>query len=181
MLAVRLFLGIALAGAAVSCSAQSSPQTDPPREDKQADVSSGPPSEEDTAAIFEAAGFRHESDEWHACGDPSTDSYTPGWIEKVGDLNGDGRPEAIVMEGSLFCFGSTEVGYTIVSRQADGAWTQIASGPGSPSPLATKGEGGWPDLEIGGPGFCFPVERWNGSEYALDRFEYEGKACKPPG
>ena len=39
---------------------------------------------------------------------------------------------------------------------------------------------GWPDISVGGPGFCFPVQRWNGREYKLQRWEYEGKACKPP-
>ena len=48
-----------------------------------------------------------------------------------------------------------------------------------PDFLATKGVGGWPDIEMGGPGFCFPVWRWNGKAYALNRFEYEGKRCKP--
>jgi hypothetical protein len=48
-----------------------------------------------------------------------------------------------------------------------------------PNFLATKGVGGWPDIEMGGPGFCFPVWRWNGKAYALNRFEYEGKRCKP--
>jgi len=24
------------------------------------------------------------------------------------------------------------------------------------------------------------VQRWNGKEYVLNRFEYEGKRCKPP-
>jgi len=28
------------------------------------------------------------------------------------------------------------------------------------------------------PGFCFPAERWNGKEYKLHRWEYDGKACK---
>ena len=49
-----------------------------------------------------------------------------------------------------------------------------------PDFLATKGVGGWPDIEMGGPGFCFPVWRWNGKAYALNRFEYEGKPCKGP-
>jgi hypothetical protein len=35
------------------------------------------------------------------------------------------------------------------------------------------------NLQIIG-GFCFPVERWDGREYALHRFQYEGKPCKPP-
>jgi hypothetical protein len=47
-------------------------------------------------------------------------------------------------------------------------------------PLKTKGKDGWPDISVGGPGFCFPVQRWNGKAYELNRCEYEGKRCKPP-
>ena len=46
--------------------------------------------------------------------------------------------------------------------------------------LRTKGTAGWPDLEIGGPGFCFPVARWDGKEYKFNRWEYEGKRCQAP-
>lgn len=54
----------------------------------------------------------------------------------------------------------------------------MASGTGILSILNTKGSGNWPDIEIGGPGFCFPVERWNGRQYALHRQQYEGKPCR---
>ena len=47
-------------------------------------------------------------------------------------------------------------------------------------PLVIAPYANWPDISVGGPGFCFPVERWNGKEYKLNRFEYEGKRCKPP-
>jgi len=33
--------------------------------------------------------------------------------------------------------------------------------------LPTKGADGWPDISVGGPWFCFPVERWSSNEYAL--------------
>jgi hypothetical protein len=46
--------------------------------------------------------------------------------------------------------------------------------------LATKGAGGWPDISVGGPGFCFPVFRWNGTAYANHRLEYQGKPCRAP-
>lgn len=133
----------------------------------------------ESAAAFRAAGFKQEGGQWRGCEDPGTASYTPGEIAEVRDLNGDGQPEAIITEGSVFCFGSTEVGYVIVSQQPDGAWKQVTSGPGIVSVLEQKGAGGWPDLEIGGPGFCFPVERWNGTAYELNRFQYEGKRCTP--
>lgn len=134
----------------------------------------------DTAAAFKAAGFAKKGNRWEGCGDPGTAAYTPGAIEEVRDLNGDGQPEAIITEGSAYCFGNTGTGYAIVSKQASGGWKLITGGPGIPNVLATKGAGGWPDIEIGGPGFCFPVERWNGKEYGLHRHQYEGKACRPP-
>lgn len=133
----------------------------------------------DTEAAFEAAGFKRVGEEWRGCDDPGTASYTPGAIETVQDLNGDGRPEAIVTEGSLFCYGGDEVGFSLVSQQADGSWTLLLASEGIATMLPSKGTGGWPDIEVGGQGFCFPVQRWNGSEYELNRFEYEGAACTP--
>ena len=44
--------------------------------------------------------------------------------------------------------------------------------------LDARGTGGWPDISVGGPGFCFPVERWDGKEYNVRGYEYEGKACR---
>lgn len=130
-------------------------------------------------AAFTAAGFHRAKDGWHACDDPDSASYMPGSIDDITDLNGDGRPEAVISEGSSACFGAAGVGYYLVSQQADGKWKLIDSGQGVPEFLETKGAGGWPDLELGGPGLCFPVLRWDGSHYAPNRFEYEGKACKP--
>lgn len=133
----------------------------------------------DQAAAFKAAGFKKHGTAWHGCDDPGTASYTPGAIETVRDLNRDGRPEAVITEGSIACFGGDEMGYTLVSKQADQSWKSVTSGAGILKILATKGMGGWPDLEIGGQGFCFPVQRWNGKAYVLQRHQYEGKPCRP--
>lgn len=133
----------------------------------------------DQAAAFKAAGFKRIGQQWRSCGDPGGPAYTPGAIDQVKDLNGDGRPDAIISEGSSFCFGMVGMGYALVSKQANGTWRMMSSGPGIPTVLATRGAGNWPDLEIGGPGFCFPVHRWNGARYALQRFQYEGKRCNP--
>jgi hypothetical protein len=133
----------------------------------------------DEAGAFAAAGFKRVDGQWRACEDPGTPGYRPGAIEQVADLNGDGNPEAIVTEGSVFCFGSAEVGYTLVSKQADGRWVRVTGGQGVVTVLESKGADGWPDLEVGGPGFCFPVVRWNGREYALAGHRYEGEPCTP--
>jgi hypothetical protein len=142
-------------------------------------LAQGTLSPQEQAVAFRAAGFKQVRGTWQACGDPGTASYMPGQIDSVADLNGDGRPEAMISEGSTYCYGSTETGYAIVSKQADGSWKLVTAGPGIATPLAARGAGGWPDLEIGGPGFCFPVLRYDGREYAFNRDEYEGKPCKP--
>jgi hypothetical protein len=134
----------------------------------------------DEAAAFRAAGFARGGGVWRSGCDDSTAGYTPGRIENVIDLNGDGLPDAVISEGGTYCYGNTGQGYWLVSKLASGSWKLMANGTGILEFLKTKGADGWPDVSVGGPGFCFPVERWNGREYKLQRWEYEGKACKRP-
>jgi hypothetical protein len=136
-----------------------------------------PPADE--AAAFRAAGFKRVAGQWQGCGDPGTASYSPGVIEEVRDIDGDGLPDAVITEGSTYCFGMTGTGFALVSKQPKGGWKLVNGGQGIPNFLPRRAARGWPDIEIGGPGFCFPVERWNGRAYALHRHQYEGKPCKP--
>lgn len=128
--------------------------------------------------IFKAAGFEFSDNVWRKCGDPGTISYEPGAIMERGDFNEDGHVDAIVTEGGTYCFGMTGYGYTLVSQRQDGTWHILDERIGIPSFLQTKGAEGWPDIEVGGPGFCFPVMRWNGKEYVVDRTQYEGASCR---
>lgn len=142
------------------------------------DPPSDPGFEINDDAAFKAAGFKLADGDWRACDDPGTASYVPGQIEQIADLNGDGAPEAVITESSAFCFGAAGMGYYLVSSDAAGKWRLIDSGEGIATFLKTKGAGNWPDLEVGGPGFCFPVLRWNGTAYEPNRREYEGKPCQ---
>lgn len=149
------------------------------------DALSEPGSAEDRS-IFQAAGFTYvqKRGQWEsgACGDPPAGvSYEPGAIGKVEDINGDGRPEVIVTEGGAICFGMSGLSFQLLSRQANGQWEVMTGGIGIPEFLATRGADNFPDIQVGGPGFCFPVIRWNGREYELYRREYEGKPCSRPG
>lgn len=138
------------------------------------------PSAQEQAAIFKAAGFKYIRKQWESgCNDPTAGApYEPGAISEIRDINGDGRPEAIVTEGGSYCYGNTGAAFWLLSKQASGAWKLVYQETGMPQLLKTKGMGGWPDISVGGPGFCFPVVRWNGKAYALHRHEYEGKRCK---
>lgn len=133
----------------------------------------------DAAAVFKAAGFTSVDGKWSKCGDPGTPSYQPGKISKIGDFNNDGRPDAVVTEGSSFCFGRTGTGFSIVSQQENGEWWIMTDMTGIPKLLDNRGINGWPDIEVAGPGFCFPIWRWAGAEYVIDHYEYKGKPCQP--
>lgn len=123
----------------------------------------------DTSAAFVAAGYKLTGKTWMACSE--------GTMSEVRDINADGFPDAIISSGGTECHGMTGQGYSLVSKQPNGRWKLLAGGIGIPMFLKS-GAKGWPDLEVGGPGFCFPVLRWNGQKYVLHRHEYEGKPCK---
>lgn len=106
------------------------------------------------------------------------------WLAAPGEVIASERatrlPEVVIIEGSAYCYGNTGQGYSLLSQQADASWKLMDSGMGMLQVLGTTGRDGWPDLSIGGPGFCFPVLPWNGRAYAQQRWEYEGQACTPP-
>lgn len=137
-----------------------------------------PPGEQ--SAIFKAAGFVQQGGRWRTrdCMGMEGASYEPGSIQTYRDLNGDGRPEAIVTEGSAICYGMTGSHFWLLSKQADGKWRLMFDETAMPEFLGTKGVGGWPDISLGGPGFCFPIVRWNGRAYTQNRSAYEGKPCR---
>ena len=140
-------------------------------------------SEAERAVVFKTAGAVQRKGKWVICA-PPTDSGAPEpegvVIATVRDLNGDGRPEAVVSDSGIYCYGNTGTAFQVLSKQTDGTWRLITSHVGMPAFLKSKGVGGWPDIAIGGPGFCFPVQPWNGRVYSLHRHEYEGKRCRLP-
>lgn len=134
-------------------------------------------SDADRLNVFKAAGAVQRKGAWVVCADDPNPSGAR--IESIRDLNSDGLPEAVVMEDGSFCHGAAGTGYQVLSKQRSGGWKVMTRSSGIPEFLDTRGANGWPDIAVGGPGFCFPVVRWNGKEYAHHRFEYEGKRCQP--
>ncbi|MBL8431298.1 MAG: hypothetical protein JNK80_02780 [Dechloromonas sp.] len=121
------------------------------------------------AAVFKAAGFKKaRGGQYMRCReDPPTASYLPGSIE-LEDLDGDGRPEAWVKESSISCYGNTAEAFVLLTRD-DGGWRVLLDAVGVPVVRKAK-HGGWPDIEVGGPGFGkFPVYRWDGKAYGARR------------
>ncbi len=103
----------------------------------------------DEAAAFKAAGFKRRGNTWRSdCDDPGTATYSPGHIDQVADLNGDGLPDVVLSEGGTFCYGNTGQGFWLVAKQADGRWTLMTQSTGIAQFLKTKRAQGWPDVSV---------------------------------
>ncbi len=86
---------------------------------------------------------------------------------EVKDLNGDGQPEVFTRRyGAMFGMAGVELQLYVKGK--DGKWVPQFGFPGDYNILPAKA-GGYPDIEIQGPGTCFPVWRWNGAAYALHK------------
>jgi hypothetical protein len=136
-------------------------------------VAQTPVTPADREAAFRAAGFPAVRGKHPAC-----DKSQAAQIE-IRDLNGDGRPDAVVSDFGDYCYGATEQGFVIVTKDAAGAWRKFYNSPGIPTFQTTRGAGGWLDVEIGGQGFCHPIARWNGKDYITVRMHAEEPgACR---
>lgn len=121
-------------------------------------------------AIFTAAGFKNTNGAWRG-------KCSFGYITLNRDLNGDGRPDAIIRDGGSQCYGTTGIGFHLVTKQATGKWTRILNSPGEPEFLSSIGRHGWPDISIQNSSQCHQIYSWDGSKFVKNRQEYKGKSC----
>jgi hypothetical protein len=84
------------------------------------------------------------------------------------DLNGDAQPEVFVSLGSTCMFGFAGTGVSLFTKDGAGQWKWHDLGAGMYAVQETRHEG-YADVMVGGPGFCHPVLRWDGSTYVFDR------------
>jgi len=85
------------------------------------------------------------------------------------DMNKDGKEEIFVHFGNSYTSGNTGTSIALFIKNSSGVYQNHLSFPGMiPDVLATVNQG-YPDLLIGGPGFEYPVLRWNGKTYANHR------------
>lgn len=83
------------------------------------------------------------------------------------DLNKDGVEEIFIVYGNSYTSGNTGSSVALYIKNTAGAYEMNLGFPGMLPEALTTVNKGYPDLVIGGPGFEFPVWRWNGKEYAL--------------
>lgn len=134
----------------------------------------------DRNALFRAAGMAPVGGgKWTRCTD-DTSGRSEAHVGMVEDINGDGRPEALIRDGGSFCNGFAGVNSTVLTRTPNGAWKSMFSSQGFVNFLVSRGVDDYPDIEVDLPGFCYPYWRWNGTEYDLAaRLDDKGRPCRP--
>lgn len=111
--------------------------------------------------ILKAAGAVRRGATWVMCADdPAPVSATVRAI----DLNGDGRPEAIVTERTALCAPKSGWLYAVLARADNGGWQLLARGDGQLRVIGRVASGGWRDLRVTG-GDAPVILRHDGQAY----------------
>lgn len=131
-------------------------------------------------AVFRAAGVQAVGGgRWTGCTEDAS-GRSEAQLAMIEDINGDGRPDAMIRDSGSYCNGYAGVASTVLTQTSTGAWSVMLSTQGFINFLESRGADNYPDIEVGLPGFCFPYRRWNGDEYAIAaRLDNEGKPCQP--
>jgi hypothetical protein len=87
------------------------------------------------------------------------------------DMNRDGKDEVLVTYGNRCLSGMAGTSVALFMPNAAGRYERNLGFPGATADPMPEASHGYPDLRIGGPGFCFPVWRWNGRAYVFHRSE----------
>ena len=81
------------------------------------------------------------------------------------DLNNDKKEEIFILYGNSFTSGNTGSSVALFIKNAAGTYEMNLGFPGTTPDILTTTNKGYPDILVGGPGFDFPVFRWNGKIY----------------
>lgn len=124
------------------------------------------PAEKNT--IYKNLQFRLSKDKKEFVSAEDTGSEFPFAVQVYPtDLNKDGKEEIFVVFGNSYTSGHTGSSVVLYIKNTAGNYAMNLGFPGMAPDLMPTTSKGYPDLLIGGPGFEFPVWRWNGKEYAF--------------
>ncbi len=97
--------------------------------------------------------------------DKDSKEYPFGVMVMPTDLNKDGKEEIFITFGNSYTSGNTGSSIALFIKNAAGVYEMNFGFPGMSPDILTTINKGYPDLVVGGPGFEFPVFRWNGRSY----------------
>lgn len=115
-------------------------------------------------AIFKELGFKLSRDKKEFVVAEGED-YPFAATAYTTDLNKDKVPEIFVVYGNTFTSGGTGQSVAIFIKDAAGRYQLVLGVPSTSPQILTTTNKGYPDLLLGGPGFEYPVMRWDGKYY----------------
>ena len=115
--------------------------------------------------LLNSTGFKLSKDRKQFITDAESSEYPFDAFVYTTDLNKDGKEEVFILFGNSYTSGMTGSSIIVFIADRNGTYKMNLGFPGTlPDALSTANMG-YPDLLIGGPGFEFPVWRWNGKAY----------------
>ena len=81
------------------------------------------------------------------------------------DMNKDGKEEIFITYGNSYTSGNAGSSVVLFIKNSSAVYEMNLGFPGMTPDVLTTISKGYPDLLVGGPGFEFPVLRWNGKLY----------------
>ncbi len=130
-------------------------------------------SDAERVEIYKALGLK-VSDDGKTLVDESCAQEVSSEVD-VRDLNGDGVDEVLITYGNSCMSGMAGSSVVLFIKEKSGHYTSQLGFPGMIAEVRKTKTPGYPDLLIGGPGFCFPVWHWNGKAYVHLRDEPQEK------
>jgi len=94
-----------------------------------------------------------------------SDEYEVTLEPYVTDLNKDGNEEVFIVMKSGALFGNTGEDFILYIKKMNGNFERDPELGGGIAMILNSKNSGYPDIAIGGPGFDFPICRWNGKQY----------------
>lgn len=93
------------------------------------------------------------------------------------DMNKNGREEIFIVYGNSYTSGNAGSSVVLFIKNSLGVYEMNLGFPGMAPDILTTISKGYPDILVGGPGFEYPVLRWNGKAYdnykSIKDTEYE--------
>lgn len=167
----------------MSCGSESRANPEQPSDASTSEAQHRPivPQNEATA-IMAAAGFDSPQgdNQWRYSEDSCESVHAE--IELYRDLNGDGRPDALVKSDGDQCFGMNQRRVTLLTQQGS-SWRVISDFQETFGHYELHPRAGleWPDMEmVNGMeenAGCIEFLRWNGREYVLGGTSDKGQIC----
>ena len=94
-----------------------------------------------------------------------SDEFEVGVQPYITDMNKDGNEEVFIVMESSALYGNTGQDFILYIKNSKGNFERDPELGGGFAMILVSKNPGYPDIAIGGPGFDFPICRWDGKKY----------------